>query len=105
VDLLLVLLGLALLFERLTGLLGGGLAGRLVGHVGPLPCDDRTLLERRAHRRSALTTASERVRRCGSGESFDDLDDVLGSVALATPLVETSGSFTRQQAETLAACL
>jgi hypothetical protein len=36
-GLLLVLLGLALLFERLAGLLRGGLPGRLVGHVGPLP--------------------------------------------------------------------
>jgi hypothetical protein len=35
-SLLLVLLGLTLLFERLAGLLGGGLSRRLVGHVNPL---------------------------------------------------------------------
>src|SRR5450631_1693974 len=41
-GLLLVLLGQALLLQRLAGLLGGGLAGRLVGHVSPLPTDERT---------------------------------------------------------------
>jgi hypothetical protein len=41
-GLLLVLFGLTLLFERFAGLFGGGLAGRLVGHVNPLPCRKRT---------------------------------------------------------------
>jgi hypothetical protein len=41
-GLLLFLLGLALLFERLAGLLGSGLAGRLVGHVSHLPYSGRT---------------------------------------------------------------
>jgi len=52
VSLLLVLLSLALFFERLAGLLGGGLTGRLVGHVSPL-----SLL--RPYSYSRLPTADE----------------------------------------------
>lgn len=53
-GLFLFLFGLTLLFERLAGLFGGGLTGRLIGHVNPLSL--REAYSRRQHRTCSEAT-------------------------------------------------
>jgi len=72
-GLFLVLLGLALLFERLAGLFGGGLAGRLIGHVNPLSL--REAYSRRQYRTCPETIMMflSPVRRGGSHGPVQDV--------------------------------